>query len=196
MMKWFAERRIDAFERTFEYDMSYARQILDASPKALMTFVKATELARCRLDLPLEVWHVARLSAIHVGDCGPCTQLTVQLAEADGISAQVIRAALTQDYAALSPDSSLAARFTRATLLRHEEADELREQVLETLGPSGLVALSLTLAGTSLYPIVKYALGYGHACSTLKVGGQSVRPQPIESPETRSAETLATAITA
>src|SRR5690606_30234266 len=108
-------------------------------------------------------------------------------------SAQVIRAALTEDYAALSPDASVAARFTRATLRRSEEADELREQVLEALGPRGLVALSLTLAGTSLYPIVKYALGHGHACSTLKVGGKSIRPRAVT--DNSSPNNLHTAVT-
>jgi hypothetical protein len=180
MIKWFAKRRIDAFENAFEYDMSHARQLLDASPKALMAFGRAAELSTYRGDLPTDVWHVARVVAIRVGDCGPCAQLMVKMAEADGVDPELLRAALMGDFEALPSRVALAARFAHAALRRDEQVDELRDMVAEVLGPSGLVALCLTVTGTTLYPTLKYALGYGRACSTLRVGGRLITPNRIE----------------
>jgi hypothetical protein len=36
MLRWFLRRRIAAFEREFDYDTSYARELLEVSPRALI----------------------------------------------------------------------------------------------------------------------------------------------------------------
>ena len=44
MIKWFLSRWIGKFERTWNYDASYLRDVLDADPRALMAFSKVTAL--------------------------------------------------------------------------------------------------------------------------------------------------------
>jgi hypothetical protein len=44
MIKWFLRRQIAKFERTWNYDSSYLRDVLDADPRALLTFGKVTSL--------------------------------------------------------------------------------------------------------------------------------------------------------
>jgi hypothetical protein len=67
----------------------------------------------------------------------------------------------------------LAYRFARASLARDlEAADPLRDEVVRRWGDAGLVALSLALMTARMYPTVKYALGYGKACSKVVVAGE------------------------
>jgi hypothetical protein len=38
------------------------------------------------------------------------------------------------------------------------------------------VAVSLGLVASRMYPTLKYAMGYGKACSRVKVAGETVAP--------------------
>ncbi len=40
MIKWFLSRWITKFERAWNYDASYLRDVLDADPRAMMAFSK------------------------------------------------------------------------------------------------------------------------------------------------------------
>ena len=44
MIKWYLRRWIAKFERTWSYDASYVRDILDADPRALLIFGKVTSI--------------------------------------------------------------------------------------------------------------------------------------------------------
>jgi hypothetical protein len=58
--------------------------------------------------------------------------------------------------------------------LRHApQADDLRDEVVRQWGRRGLVSLSFALVAARLYPTLKYALGHGHACTRLVIGGET-----------------------
>ena len=172
MIRWLIERKLKKFERDFEYDTTYARDIMDGGLRAILQFSKAAKLSEYRKGLPLEAWYAAKLATIFAEDCGPCTQLVVKMAERDGVKADTLRAVLAGDVARLGPDEALAYQFARAVherdLLR---SDELRREVVKRWGRRGLVSLALSMTGTRIYPHVKYALGYGHACTLVRVAG-------------------------
>jgi hypothetical protein len=44
MMTWFLRRWIAKFERTWNYDAGYLRDVLDADPRALMAFSKTAAI--------------------------------------------------------------------------------------------------------------------------------------------------------
>ena len=75
MFTWILKRRLDAFERSFDFDMNFAREIVDISPKALVMYFRATDIGNYNKSIPLDAWFAARLVAIASEDCGPCTQL-------------------------------------------------------------------------------------------------------------------------
>jgi hypothetical protein len=52
MLKWLMRRRIAAFERAYGYDTSYARDILEASPRAALLFGRIQAVAGFRRDVP------------------------------------------------------------------------------------------------------------------------------------------------
>jgi hypothetical protein len=174
MWKWLLRRRLAAFGRAYNYDMSYAEEILDADPAALMAFSKVMGMGRYRKDVPRDAWYAAGLAGTLAEDCGPCTQLAVTMAERDGIPAPVLRAIVEHDIDAMPDDVSLAFRFANASLARDPEADALREQVVERWGKRGLVSLAFALTTSRMYPTLKYALGHGRACVRVNVGGAPV----------------------
>lgn len=180
MIGWFIKRRINAFERAYNYDMSYARELVEADPGAFTKFAKIMGMAHYRKDVPREVWTAAGLLGTMTGDCGPCTQLGVIMAEREGVPPAVLRAILERDIQAMPEDVALGFRFAEAALAHAPEADELREQVVARWGKRGLVSLAFALTASQMFPTLKYALGHGRACTRVAVGGKTVavaRPQ-------------------
>ena len=175
MVRWALRRWIDKFERAWNYDASYLREIVDVSPRAAWLFSRVTALGQFRRDVPLEAWCAAGITAVRHEDCGPCTQLAVTMAERAGLSADVLRAILADDPRAMPPDAALAWRFTRAVLEHAAAADDYREVIVECWGRRALVSLAFAITAARIYPTVKYALGHGKACMRVVVGGTPVR---------------------
>jgi hypothetical protein len=174
MTRWLLRRAIDKFQRDWNYDASYMKDIIDASPRAAWLFSRVTALGRFRRDVPVEVWCAAGITAVRHEDCGPCTQLGVTMAERAGVSPAVLRAVLADDPHAMPPDVALAWRFTRATLAHEAAADEFRQAIVARWGRRALVSLAFAITAARIYPTVKYALGHGRACTRIVVGGMPV----------------------
>ena len=88
MLKWFMRKGIAAFERKWDYDASYLREIIDADPLAAWKFSRAAAIGSYRKDVPLAAWTAAAITAVRHEDCGPCTQLGVSMAERSGVRSQ------------------------------------------------------------------------------------------------------------
>jgi alkylhydroperoxidase family enzyme len=170
MLKWFFRRRIDAFGRAWGYDVGYMREILGASLPAARRFAAVTRLAHHREDLPAAAWIAASLAALMAEDCGPCAQLVVKMAEAEGVDPAVLRAIVARDPARMGPDAVLGFRFAEASLRHDPEVETLREEVRRRWGERALVSLAFAIAGARVFPTVKYALGHGVACTRIRVG--------------------------
>jgi len=176
MLNRLITRRIEAFERAFRYDASYLREILDTSRRAFRRVARLQALAAHREEVPAGPWYAAKLVATMLEDCGPCTQLVADMAAREGVPPPLIAAVVAGREAGMGAEVVLGYRFARAVLARHPEADELRDQVVRRWGRRGLVSLALGIAGSRLYPTLKYALGHGRACSAVRIGGES---QPV-----------------
>lgn len=174
MLSWLIRRRIDAFEQEYSYDMDYMRDLLDTSLRATMVFHRATGLGQHCEDLPKDAWYAAKLVSMLREDCGPCTQLLVDMAARDGQSPEMITAVLQGDRQRMSDEVRLCVEFATAVLTRDPAADRLRQEVVDRFGRGALVSLAFALISSKLYPTLKYALGYGHACSVVQVGGASL----------------------
>jgi hypothetical protein len=174
MIRWALRRWLGKFERDWNYDAAYMREMVDVSPRAAWLFSRVTALGRFRRDLPVEAWCAAGITAVRHEDCGPCMQLAVTMAERAGVSPAVLRAMLADDPAAMPPDAALVWRFTRATLAHDAAADDYREVIVERWGRRAVISLAFAITAARLYPTVKYALGHGKACMRVVVGGTPV----------------------
>lgn len=173
MLKWFLHRRTAAFERQWAYDAAYAHDLIDADPRALLAFGKAQAISRYRKDAPPAAYCAAGLVAAMAEDCGPCTQLGIDMAERSGVDPAVLNAIVARDFTAMPEEAVLAMRFAEATLHHAPEADELREEIVRQFGRRGLASLAFAMLSGRMYPTLKYALGHGRACAKLTIGGQT-----------------------
>ena len=134
MLKWLLRRGIESFERKWNYDASYLKEIADLSSWAALKFALATSLGSDRSGVPLAALCAAGITAVRSEDCGPCTQLGVTMAERQGVAPEILRALLQDDVAAMPDDVALVWRFTRATLAHDETADDYRARDRQALG--------------------------------------------------------------
>jgi hypothetical protein len=177
MLKAFLNARIRKMERTWTYDASYLHEIIAASPMSAARFGVLSGLAN-RRDAPAEALAAVGVVGALAEDCGPCTQISVDMAAASGVKPAVLRAILAGDEQAMGANAALGYRFARTALERRlEEADAVREAVVRRWGQKGLVALALTLTTARMYPTVKYAMGHGKTCSRVTVAGETAPHQ-------------------
>ena len=174
MLRWVMRRLTEKFEREWNYDAGYLKEIIDISPRAAWMFARAASLGNYRRDVPLAALSAAGITAVRAEDCGPCTQLATAMAERQGVPSAVLRAILSDDVASMPADVELAWRFTRATLAHDAAADVYRREIVERWGPRALVTLAFAITTARMYPTVKYAMGHGQFCSRVIVGGLPV----------------------
>jgi hypothetical protein len=174
MLSWLIRNRLAAFERKYDYDLTYARDILAADRRAFMTYAKLTSLGKYRRDLPKDVYWAAKLVGTVAEDCGPCTQLMVTMALDDGATPRVLSSVLGGQDAALPEDVRLGVQFARASLAHDPEADPLRDELVRRWGPRALVTMSFALVAARVFPTLKYVLGHGKACRRVTVAGEPV----------------------
>ena len=181
MLKWLIKNRLNAFERKFGYDVSYARELLATDTGAFLRFARIAGLSSYRRDVPADVYYAANLTAIVAEDCGPCSQLVVAMALGDGVDprtvATVVEGAEDKIDAVLAEPARLGVRFARAVLAHDPAADELREIIARRWGPRAVVSLAFAITASRLFPTLKYALGHGKACQRVEVAGELVVPR-------------------
>jgi hypothetical protein len=181
MLKSLLSRQIDTFERTNNYDASYMREVLESG--GAWTFIKfyfVTALGH-GARAPIKAMAAAGIVGTLTEDCGPCTQIGVDLAAKAGCPASVLRAILAGDEAAMGGTARLGYQFAKAVLDRDmERADPLRDEIIRRWGKAALVDISMALTTSRMYPTLKYALGHGKTCSRVTVAGE---PTPFHKPE-------------
>jgi hypothetical protein len=107
MLKWLLRRRMKAFEKEYDYDLSYAREILEISTRAAFKLGRVMGFGNYREDVPRDASFAAGLAGTMAEDCGPCTQLAVTMAEREGVALATIRAILAGDECAMTPEAAL-----------------------------------------------------------------------------------------
>lgn len=180
MLTWLMKRFLMKFERDWGYDTSYARTIIDeCGVDAIMPINGLQKVSKYRRDIPNDVYYTAAILATRHGDCGPCLQLGVKMAQKDGVSPETLRAVLAGERANMSEPVRLAYDFARAVLARDGWDGAAREELRKRYGPRAIVSLAYGMAGGGFYPLFKYALGAGHACQRISVGDLEVIPQAL-----------------
>jgi hypothetical protein len=173
MIRWFLERQLRAFQRRWDYDASYARELVAADPFALIAFFQAAGIGRYRKGVPVGPHAAVQLVSVMAEDCGPCAQLGVDMALEAGVAPAVLRAITERDFAAMPAEIALAVRWADASLAHAPEAEEMREDIVRLWGQVGLISLAFALTAGRIYPTVKYALGHGRACVRLNIAGEA-----------------------
>jgi hypothetical protein len=174
MRSWIARRALRAFAGRYGYDVSYLETLLNESPSAFFKFAPLMKASAHREVVPVEASFAAKITGGLAEDCGPCTQLVVDMALEAGMAKDQIEAVLRRDPRAMSDTTRLAFRFADAVVRRATEEDEFRDAVRAQWGQKGVIDLTLALQMGRMFPMIKAGLGYARECRRVTVDGHNV----------------------
>lgn len=169
MMEAIHEADIRAAEHGLGVELPYMREIARVAPDLLGQLERIRGAAEYPRHVPTEVRHLAALGATMAQDCGPCVQIGVNLALADGVDPAVLRSALGLSGEPLEDEQADALAFGRAVGEQAVETDPLRRRLRERFGDAGVVSLSWAIAVAQFYPVLKRAMGFAQTCSAFGV---------------------------
>jgi len=138
----------------------------------LLQVCVAGEGSSHREVVPVEASFAAKLIGALAEDCGPCTQLVVDMALEAGMPNDQIEAVLRHDPRAMNGATVLGFRFADAVVRRSPDDEEYRDAVRAEWGEKGVIDLTLALQMGRMFPMVKAGLGYARECRRITVGGR------------------------
>jgi hypothetical protein len=173
MRSWIARRTLRAFAKRYGYDVSYLLMMLNCSPAAFFKFALVMKAAAHREAVPIDASFAAKIVGALAEDCGPCTQLVVDMALEAGMAKDQIEAVLRRDVRVMNDATTLGFRFADAVVRRSDD-DEFRDPVRAQWGQKGVIDLTLALQMGRMFPMVKAGLGYARECRRVTVDGHDV----------------------
>lgn len=171
MFKWMIEKALRKSEEETGESADWMREIFAHSKSAAFKFALFLPMARHRTAVPASAYNVARIVAIKIEDCGPCTQTVVNQSLADKVAPSIIASAIGDRPEELPTDEALAFRFAEAILQKSHDLADLSDEVVQRWGKQGLIDLAFAISSTRIFPTVKRALGYGEACQLIELNG-------------------------
>ena len=149
--------------------MDYARDIARTSPDTFAKLQQFRVMAKQQRHGDPAPFHLAGLATAMHDDCGECVQIHVNLARADGVRADWLRAALADRLEALPAPLADAFRLGRAVAANDPAMEEYRARLQEHYGPSLVTELAFEIAVARFYPSLKRGLGAARSCALVKV---------------------------
>ncbi len=178
MKKWIARSLLNRFSNRYGYDVGYMDAMLRAAPGAFFKFSKIMAVAGHRRAAPKEAYYAVKIVAAVVEDCGPCSQLAVDMAREAGVADDQIAAVLRRHVGAMSEATAAGFRFAEAVAMRAPDLDETRDAVRRLWGEEAVVELSLCFSIGRVFPMTKAAMGYARECRQVTVAGEPVPVYP------------------
>jgi hypothetical protein len=174
MRSWIARRVLRATSKRYGYDTGYLEMMLAQSPKAFFKFAHLMKTAGHREVVAVDAWFAAKITGALAEDCGPCTQLCVDMALEAGMAKDQIEAVLRRNLHAMNSDTGLGFRFADAVVRRSADDEDYRDAVRARWGDKGVIDLTLALQMGRMFPMVKAGLGYARECRRVSVDGHTI----------------------
>ena len=167
--------QLRAFAKRYGYDVSYLEMMLNDSPAAFFKFAPLMKAAAHREAVPIDASFAAKIVGALAEDCGPCTQLVVDMALEAGMAKDQIEAVLRRDPRAMNDTTTswLQVCRRRGAPVRRRRG-EFRDAVRAQWGQKGVIDLTLALQMGRMFPMVKAGLGYAKECRRVTVDGHNV----------------------
>ncbi len=169
--RWFL-RRLGA---RYNYDVGYMEKILDEAPGAFWRLAPIIGVASYHRAAPKEAYYAVKLMAASSENCGPCTQLVVEMGSEAGVGADQIRAVLSGQHEDMTPATETGFNFGYALAYHHDMLDDARDAVRRTWGEAAVIELSLCFAVGRVFPATKLGMGWGAECRIVTVLNEPVR---------------------
>jgi hypothetical protein len=158
---------VGAVEQMSPGEAEYVREIASAPGHLLEKFKQMMPVTQHRHVAAPDLFHMARIGATLVEDCGPCAMTAAAGALADGVSRDLVNAAL----ASTPPTGELATAFRFGEAIARQSADAfgLGDEIERIFGRAVRLELAVGAATVRVYPSMKRGLGLSRACSLTRL---------------------------
>jgi hypothetical protein len=148
-------------------ESAYMHEIAGAPGHAFEKFTHFMPASMHRDQAPVDLFHMARIGATLVEDCGPCALTAARWALQHGLPRDLVNAAL----AGTPPegDPKTAFDFGHAIATQSADAFTLGDAIEAKHGRATRLELAMTAAIVRSYPAMKRGLGLTKSCSTIKL---------------------------
>jgi hypothetical protein len=174
MLKVFLHRTVSKLEKSFGYDASYLHEVIEISRPAFFKFGLFQIMSSHRDSVPRDAWYAARIAAAMSEDCGPCTQLVVDMALREGMKREALSTLLRGDLEKAGADAEFGFRYGIAVAQNTPAALALSEEAEKRYGKRALVSLAFAVAASRVYPTLKRGLGHGAACTKITILDETI----------------------
>jgi hypothetical protein len=148
-------------------ESAYLHEIANAPGHPFEKFTNFMPVTMHRWASPADLFHMARIGAIMIEDCGPCAHTAARGALDDGVGRDLVNLALS----ARPPSGNLtiAFDFGQAIASHSESAADLGDEIEARFGRPVRLELSMTAATVRAYPAMKRGLGLSKSCSLVSM---------------------------
>jgi hypothetical protein len=156
-----------AIDKLSPGESAYIHEVANVSGHALEKLTHFMPATMHRYAAPADLFHMARIGATLIEDCGPCALTAARGALDDDVSRDLVNAALASK--SLEGDKQTAFDFGQAIARQSTDALMLGEAIQAKYGRTVRLELAMTAATVRAYPGMKRGLGLTTACSITKL---------------------------
>jgi hypothetical protein len=148
-------------------ESDYLREVAAAPGHAFEKFAHFMPASMHRHEAPVDLFHMTRIGATLVEDCGPCAITAANWALEQRVPKDIVNLALASDPP--HGDLKTAFDFGQAIATQSAEAFALGDAIEAKFGRSVRFELAMTAAIVRSYPAMKRGLGLTRSCSVTKL---------------------------
>lgn len=156
-----------AVDRMAPEESAYLHEIATAPGHALEKLMHFMPVTMHRHAAPADLFHLARIGATLIEDCGPCALTAARGALGDGVARDVVNAALASNPP--PGDGQVAFEFGQAIARQSPAALTLGDAIESKHGRTVRLELAMTTATVRAYPAMKRGLGLSKSCALTKL---------------------------
>ena len=148
-------------------DSACFHEVANAPGNAFEKLAHFMPITMHRYAAPADLFHMTRIGATLIEDCGPCALTAARGALDDEVPRDLVNAALASKP--LNGDRQAAFDFGEAIARRSADALTLGDAIQAKYGRTVRLELAMTAATVRAYPGLKRGLGLTTACSLTKL---------------------------
>lgn len=173
MLNRWVENKIKGLERLTGQSADYLRDIYRGSKPAFFKYLMFQQgIGAHHSAAPADALAVAAIAVMRHQDCGPCMQITMTFAEMEQVDVTILQAAFERDLDALPAPLGTVYLYAEAVARSDWKSADYEPLVREHYGDAAMIDFALRIASSAVYPTLKRALGHGHACTSVTIGGK------------------------
>ena len=164
MIKFLLQKGFASFGQKYKYDTAYLEEVSTIYPAKAWRYAMLSPYVQHRTAASKEAYFAAKITAAHITDCGPCTDLTIEMAIEAGIAHAQLKAIILGDKSAMTPDILLGHNYAHAMIENSASLTGYIRDITIQFGKRGLWDMASAVALGEFFPKLKRGLGEAKSC--------------------------------